>query len=87
MKGLTRLPPSFSMLTEHASDGLCIQVASTIIGTAVTGVIKNAQESLGTPNRFLQTYLDTAPTLTITPDTLDPVVLFAGKIWSPSATF
>ena len=55
------------------------QVFSTIVETAVTGVIINAQESLGTPNRFLQTYLDTAPTLTITPDSLDPVVLFAGK--------
>lgn len=56
-----------------------MQVASTLIGTAVTGAIKNAQESLGTPNRMLQTYLDTAPSLTISPDTLDPVVLFAGK--------
>ena len=52
---------------------------STIVETAVTGVIINAQESLGTPNKFLQTYLDTAPTLTITPDSLDPVILFAGK--------
>ena len=56
-----------------------MQVQSTIIETAVNGVIINAQESLGTPNKMLQTYLDTAPTLTITPETLDPVVLFAGK--------
>lgn len=54
-------------------------MSSTIVETAVTGKINNAQESLGTPNKFLQTYLDTAPTLTITPDSLDPVILFAGK--------
>jgi hypothetical protein len=53
------------------------------VETAVTGRIQNAQESLGTPNKFLQTYLDTAPTLTITPDALDPVVLFAGKFAPP----
>jgi hypothetical protein len=62
---------------------LWLQVASTIVETAVTGQIQNAQESLGTPNKFLQTYLDTAPTLTITPDALDPVVLFAGSCTPP----
>ncbi len=62
---------------------LWLQVASTIVETAVTGQIQNAQESLGTPNKFLQTYLDTAPTLTITPDALDPVVLFAGSCAPP----
>ena len=55
-----------------------VQVASTIVETAVAGAIINAQESLGTPNKFLQTYLDSAPSVTITPDTLDPLVLFAG---------
>jgi len=55
-------------------------VASTIVETAVSGAIINAQESLGTPNKFLQTYLDSAPSVTITPDTLDPVVLFAGTL-------
>ena len=62
---------------------LQLQVASTIVETAVTGQIINAQESLGTPNKFLQTYLDTAPTLTISPDALDPVVLFAGSCAPP----
>ena len=57
---------------------LNMQVSSTIIETAVVGQIKNAQESSGTPNRLLQTYLNTAPSVNITPSALPPVVLFAG---------
>ena len=53
-------------------------MSSTIIETAVTGQIKNAQEKVGTPNRKLQTYLNTAPSVNITPASLPPVVLFAG---------
>ena len=55
-----------------------MQVSSTIIETAVTGQIKNAQENVGTPNRMLQTYLNTAPSVNITPAVLPPVILFAG---------
>lgn len=39
----------------------------------------------GTPNRYLQTYIDTAPTVNITPTTLDPLVLFAGASFASSA--
>lgn len=55
-----------------------VQVASTIIETAAVGQIKNAQERQGTPNRKLQTYLNTAPSVNITPAMLPPVILFAG---------
>ena len=57
-----------------------VQVSSTIIETAAEGQIKNAQENVGTPNRKLQTYLNTAPSVTITPAVLPPVVLFAGNV-------
>ena len=56
-----------------------VQVSSTIIATAVTGKIKNAQEKVGTPNRKLQTYLYTAPSVSITPTMLPSVVHIAGR--------
>ncbi|KAL3162994.1 hypothetical protein ABBQ32_009426 [Trebouxia sp. C0010 RCD-2024] len=61
------------------------EVSSTIIETAAEGQIKNADENVGTPNRKLQTYLNTAPSVTITPAVLPPVVLFAGASFSAAA--
>ena len=60
-----------------------VQVAQNILGLAVEDVIQNNLQS--TPNRFLQTYLDTAPTVNITPTTLDPLVLFAGASFTSTA--
>ena len=45
----------------------------------MSGVIQQADESLGTPNLLLQTDLTQIPTLTISPDTLQAAVLFEGS--------
>ena len=60
---------------DDADDAL--QVASSIIEGATQGQIVNGDYS-GTPNRFLMTYMDTSPSVSITPESLPPVVLFAG---------
>ena len=44
--------------------------------------IQNALESTGTPNKLLQTYIEVAPTISITPAVLDPVVLFQGQTFT-----
>ena len=59
-----------------------LQVGANILGTTVAGTIKNALESTGTPNKLLQTYIEVAPTITITPAVLDPVVLFQGQTFT-----
>ncbi|DBB18863.1 TPA: hypothetical protein ACH3X3_000450 [Trebouxia sp. C0006] len=60
------------------------QVASSIIEGATQGQIVNGDYS-GTPNRFLMTYMDTSPSVSIAPESLPPVVLFAGSSFSNSA--
>ena len=62
---------------DDADDAL--QVASSIIEGATQGQIVNGDYS-GTPNRFLMTYMDTSPSVSITPEALPPVVLFAGMV-------
>ena len=63
-------------IQSQLSDFLTMQCASMITETAAAGVIQNNIQN--TPNRLLQTYLDTAPSVNITPTTLDPLILFAG---------
>lgn len=58
------------------------EVSANILGTTVAGTIQNALESTGTPNKLLQTYIKVAPTITITPAVLDPVVLFQGQTFT-----
>ena len=60
---------------DDAADAL--QVASSIIEGATQGQIVNGDYS-GTPNRIIMTYIDTSPSVSITPEALAPVVLFAG---------
>ncbi len=66
----------FSEDDNDDADG-ALQVASSIIEGATQGQIVNGDYS-GTPNRFLMTYMDTSPSVSITPEVLPPVVLFAG---------
>jgi hypothetical protein len=56
-----------------------IQVQAYINGAAKGGVIHNALEAQGTPNRLLQTILTLMATVSFQPPSLDPVVLFQGS--------
>jgi len=69
-------------LQERCNDDAydALQVASSIIESATQGQIVNGDYS-GTPNRFLMTYLDTSPSVSITPEALPPVILFAGMTY------
>ena len=50
-----------------------------IIRTAVSGAVQGALESFGTPNLLLQTELTMVPDLIISPQPLQPVVLYQGS--------
>ena len=60
----------------------CLQVSANLLGMTVAGTVQNALESTGTPNKLLQTYIEVAPTITVTPAVLDPVVLFQGQTFT-----
>ena len=53
-----------------------MQVQAYMQGSAVSGVVEGALESVGTPNRLLQTELSSVPSVIVSPAVLQPVVLF-----------
>lgn len=69
----------------HHSSSSRVQCASMITETAAVGKITGG-DIQQTPNRLLQTYLDSAPSMSISPASLDPVVLFAGASFTAAAS-
>ena len=67
-----------------ASDGCSsgVQVSNTILSATLPGRIANVPTlGLGnTPNRFLQEWLDSAPSVVFTPKVLQPLVMFTGTL-------
>lgn len=69
------------MLALNGSSG-GLQVTNAILSATLPGRIADVP-TLGltnTPNRFLQEWLDSAPSVVFTPKVLQPLVMFTGTI-------